>query len=78
MIPEIKLINRNHGHWDIHDSKGRIMKIRGEEGRYTLIDMREYVEYRNPSAIRECVFKTVFGCMCMVYEELMYEKIKTE
>lgn len=62
---------RNYGHWDIWNNAGRIFRIRGGPGKYSVLDERG-----QDLPVKE--FNTVLACMNYICDELMYELIVAE
>ncbi len=62
------VIRRNYGHWDITNSKTRIFRIRGFQGKYLVIDERESQAQR-----LNMEFNTTSMCMTYICDELMFE-----
>ncbi len=58
-----------HGHWDIYGKDGRMFRIRGGPGKYSVYDER----LERPIGPKS--FKTVIACMNYICDELMFELI---
>ena len=68
------VVNRNHGHWDIHElGGGRIFRVRGAPGACSVIDERGGFLTDKPK-----MFKTVPACMAYICDTLMFELVATE
>ncbi|MFG6084264.1 hypothetical protein ACEUZ9_000769 [Paracoccus litorisediminis] len=71
MTPEFTIFRRSpdHGHWDITDGRRRIFRLRGEAGKWILIDERE--QSRGNSSLQP--FKDQAAAMAWLCSELMFE-----
>lgn len=60
--------NRNYGHWDICNGRGRDFAIRGEPGEVIVRDEREHRRGLPPLS-----FKSVQAAMAWICDEYMIE-----
>lgn len=71
MTTNFTIIHRNHGHWDICSSIGRVFRFRGTPGKFLVMDERA-----RPYPVTE--FKTITACMSFITDILMFEEITTD
>ena len=70
MQSEIRIVRRNHGHWDVSSPEGRLFRIRGVPGSYVAMDDRV------PHKTTETPFLSIGTCIGFICEQLMHENLQ--
>lgn len=73
MLNHFTISRRNTGHWDVNSDDGRLFRLRGGPGAWTILDER-HERARGP----DLVFRSPGAAMSYVCSELMHELVVAE